>query len=370
MTRLRGSRAALPSLLMLCLCFHAETVDAQADFIRGDCNQDGIVDVADAVNIWAIRFNGAPQPCIAACEADGDSNFNGLVDGLYLAFHLFDGGPPPAPPFPDCGPDPGPAPLPCGTFDCSPPTPPTPDPDYTLSITDAVGDVTIPAEVAVLLDSSEGDAVTGWSYGVCHDGSILEVLNVVTGAAAAALNDGDGPNVDLVDIVIDEGWSAGTVVHILGADILDPGPELELHTASYAVIGTQSSTLSFCDTLGSPAVSVVVVVDNAAVTPVTIAGTVFTGPTFIRGDADGDTVVNGLVDSLFILQFQFQGGVAPPCLEAADTNGDGTFSGLQDALYLLSHQFQGSAPPPAPYPDCGGDPDPAATLDCPASTCP
>ena len=39
---------------------------------------------------------------------------------------------------------------------------------------------------------------------------------------------------------------------------------------------------------------------------------------FIRGDANGDGVFNGLVDSLRVLEFQFQNGKAPPCLESAD----------------------------------------------------
>ena len=94
----------------LCVAFGAPTLVAQPDFLRGDCNQDGVIDIADAVNVWRIRFAGAPQPCIAACEADGNGIFNGLVDGLYLFFYVIDGGSPPPAPFPDCGPDPSPTP--------------------------------------------------------------------------------------------------------------------------------------------------------------------------------------------------------------------------------------------------------------------
>ena len=85
---------------------------------------------------------------------------------------------------------------------------------------------------------------------------------------------------------------------------------------------------------------------------------------FIRGDADGDGVFNGLNDALFTLVFQFQGGAEPPCLESADSDGDGVLNGLNDALYTLTHQFQSGPPPPAPYPACGVDPDPSTSVGC------
>jgi hypothetical protein len=94
------------------------------------------------------------------------------------------------------------------------------------------------------------------------------------------------------------------------------------------------------------------------------------GPDFVRGDASGDGVFNGLVDALFILAFQFQGGSPPVCMEAADADGSGLFNGLVDALYVLAHQFQGGPPPAAPYPDCGPDPDPTSSLGCGPNACP
>ena len=88
------------------------------------------------------------------------------------------------------------------------------------------------------------------------------------------------------------------------------------------------------------------------------------GPAFIRGDATGDGVFNGLVDALRILEFQFQGGEVPPCMESADADGNAVFNGLVDSLFVLAHQFQGGPPPSAPYPDCGVDPDPSVSLGC------
>ena len=57
-------------------------------------------------------------------------------------------------------------------------------------------------------------------------------------------------------------------------------------------------------------------------------------------------------------------------VEAVDSDGDGVFSGLVDALYILAFQFQGGTPPPpAPYPNCGVDPDAATSLGCDPNGC-
>ena len=62
------------------------------------------------------------------------------------------------------------------------------------------------------------------------------------------------------------------------------------------------------------------------------------------------------MDALFILAWQFQGGLAFPCFDAADADNDGTVNGLVDGLYVLNYQFTGGPPPPPPYPMCGQDP--------------
>ena len=81
-------------------------------------------------------------------------------------------------------------------------------------------------------------------------------------------------------------------------------------------------------------------------------------PEFLRGDVNGDGSVNAIVDSVFLLFYQFLDGPAPPCLDAADVDDDGTINGLADALFLLGWgHMPGASPPPAPGPfDCGPDP--------------
>jgi hypothetical protein len=89
---------------------------AGAQFIRGDCNQDGEVcrQVSDMVRMVEIIFLGTVPidtvSCPAACDANGDGSFGGdLSDVLYTANYCFTGieqtPATPLPPFPDCGSD-------------------------------------------------------------------------------------------------------------------------------------------------------------------------------------------------------------------------------------------------------------------------
>jgi hypothetical protein len=77
---------------------------AAARFRRGDCNDDGAVDVSDAVCIlnWLFLAGTAPG-CLAVTNTNGDGGAD-LSDAVYLLGYLFLGRSPPVPPFPDCGP--------------------------------------------------------------------------------------------------------------------------------------------------------------------------------------------------------------------------------------------------------------------------
>jgi predicted GH43/DUF377 family glycosyl hydrolase len=72
-------------------------------FRRGDCNDDGNVDISDAVCILNWLFLGGETPgCVAVTNTNGDAGAD-LSDAVYLLGHLFLGGPAPVAPFPDCG---------------------------------------------------------------------------------------------------------------------------------------------------------------------------------------------------------------------------------------------------------------------------
>jgi len=76
----------------------------EVSFLRGDCNDDGNVDIADATCALNWLFAGGPAPgCSAALNTNGDAKVD-ITDATYLLNHLFSGGPAPVAPFPDCGP--------------------------------------------------------------------------------------------------------------------------------------------------------------------------------------------------------------------------------------------------------------------------
>jgi len=78
--------------------------------------------------------------------------------------------------------------------------------------------------------------------------------------------------------------------------------------------------------------------------------------TFIRGDANRDSFVN-LADAVYTLEYLFNGGTPPPCLDAADSNDDGEIN-ITDSIYTLAALFNGGPLPPDPYPMKGVDPTP------------
>ena len=64
-------------------------------YVCGDVNNDGGVNVADAVYIINYVFKGGPAPSFPqAADANGDANVD-VADGVYLINYVFKGGPPP-----------------------------------------------------------------------------------------------------------------------------------------------------------------------------------------------------------------------------------------------------------------------------------
>jgi hypothetical protein len=85
------------------------------------------------------------------------------------------------------------------------------------------------------------------------------------------------------------------------------------------------------------------------------------GGRFKRGDTNGDGILN-ITDGVYVLNFLFLGGKAPPCRKAADTDDSGILN-ITDGVYVLNFLFLGGKAPPAPYPFCGLDPT-EDLLDC------
>lgn len=87
-----------------------------ANFIRGDSNVDGNVDMSDAIFTLNVLFLGAaPADCDDASDTNNDGKID-ISDGVYLLNFLFLGGTPISPPFPDCGGDADGGAIGCNTY--------------------------------------------------------------------------------------------------------------------------------------------------------------------------------------------------------------------------------------------------------------
>jgi hypothetical protein len=89
--------------------FRKSQAPVQQDFIRGNANDDGKVDIADPIYVINNLFRQGPA---FACEDAADANDDGLVDSSDIAYMIAyefafpSAGPAPLAPFPDCGVDP------------------------------------------------------------------------------------------------------------------------------------------------------------------------------------------------------------------------------------------------------------------------
>jgi len=83
-------------------------------FIRADSNNDGTVDISDAINTLGYLFSGTGS---LTCQDAADANDSGILDisdPIFTLGFLFLGAPVAIPtPYPTLGPDPTPDPLGC-----------------------------------------------------------------------------------------------------------------------------------------------------------------------------------------------------------------------------------------------------------------
>ncbi len=86
-------------------------------FVRGDVNDDGALNVADAIAgiYYIFGLAASPPTCLQSVDAD-DSGDIDLADPIYILQYLFVSGSPPKEPFPECGWDTTPDALTCESY--------------------------------------------------------------------------------------------------------------------------------------------------------------------------------------------------------------------------------------------------------------
>lgn len=160
---------------------------AQVDFLRGDANVDGVVDIADVSFLLELGLGGGGLTCRDAADAD-DSGDVGIPDFMAIA-NLSLGGPPLPPPGPAPGPDPTPDALDCNSYESA--APPqhggfTLDFDCPPGLTGAPGEIVRFEAFATLTTSRAAaeEGASGWSISVGGDG--LHIVSVTTAGTAVS----------------------------------------------------------------------------------------------------------------------------------------------------------------------------------------
>lgn len=241
--------------------------------------------------------------------------------------------------------------------------------------------VAIPGFPIVLpIELQAADPVSGFSFGVEHDGRRLRLTEA---RIAGALLDlvGPDPAADPMGFfVIDQEPTEGdgfVVAAILGPQdaqaVVLPAGTHHLLDVEYQALGGASgaTTLSFTDQLvaepGSPAVDLVVDVRGGiprrfAASSVEVSFSM----AFRRGDTDQSGGRN-ISDPLVILFYLFRGGTLGTCPPSFNVDGsvregasrereDIADIGITDAIVLLQFLFAGGQTPPAPFDQCGQSP--------------
>lgn len=144
--------------------------------------------------------------------------------------------------------------------------------DYTFSATDASGSPGDAISSSATMDNAGGD-VQGWSFGVCHDEAALTIGDAVSGADTATSNAGGTPDFEQIS-TYSGGATQGVVLCFTGCATIGHVSGFEMLAMSYTITGTSDTDICFCDSLGTPPVSTVVVVGGGSIAPTQNCGTV------------------------------------------------------------------------------------------------
>jgi hypothetical protein len=113
---LRHRRLLLCGPLLVVLSFVGPDATADDEFIRGEVNQSGDLDISDAISLLDYRFRAVGTlPCSKAADAH-DSGDLDVSDAITILDFLFSGGERLAAHFPGCGVDLTDDTLTCETF--------------------------------------------------------------------------------------------------------------------------------------------------------------------------------------------------------------------------------------------------------------
>ena len=225
-------------------------------------------------------------------------------------------------------------------------TSPTVAQEYVLSFSEESGAPGDSVGVTAIMDTTDGDPLSGFQFGVCHDTTILTLDEIVP------LDTADFDTTFCARTPQDGGWTCGYLMNVITGAMVEPDL-YNLIRGDYTIDEdaeeNTTTDIEYCGTLGSPMVSVALISGGSDLTPDQEIGTVsIVGATpFLRGDCNdsGDVL---LTDAIVMISALFEGGSTVDCDAACDANADGMFS-MTDALFTLEFIFTEGPEPAAPF---------------------
>ena len=210
------------------------------------------------------------------------------------------------------------------------------------------------------------EPVSALSVGVTHDPSVVEIRDIVPGAACEEIGydyfEARPAGGNVYPDPCPDGRVGGTmtVVFSMGPEVvvLPPGEGYEVARFFYRAVRVGSCRLEFADCLGLPAVRNTCVTPDGSVTPETRGGGLeVKSACFVRGDVSPSWGNVDIGDAVGILQYLFQGRSesCSACPDSCDANDDGDID-VSDVIRILEWLFARGAPLPPPVLMYGADP--------------
>ena len=128
------------------------------------------------------------------------------------------------------------------------------------------------ASLSLTMDNS-GQEIQGWSFGACSDPAVLAVNAANSGADTETSKNGGPPDFNQIGIFA-EGATQGVVLCFTGCAVIADVSGFEMLTVDYQGLSEASTSIDFCNALGSPPVETVVVVNGGSIPPTQNSGAV------------------------------------------------------------------------------------------------